>query len=74
MTALELVLAELEKFNKMYDDLQKEDWSKENFQVFSDREDLISEITSSLVTIREQLREENAPDWSQEDEMRIWGR
>jgi hypothetical protein len=74
MTALELVLAELEKFNKMYDDLQKEDWSKENFQVLSDREDLISEITSSLVTIREQLREENAPDWSQEDEMRIWGR
>jgi parvulin-like peptidyl-prolyl isomerase len=74
MTALELVLAELEKFNKMYDDLQKEDWSKENFQVLSDREDFISEITSSLVTIREQLREENAPDWSQEDEIRIWGR
>jgi hypothetical protein len=74
MTTLELVLAELEKFNKMYDDLQKEDWSKENFQVLSDREDLISEITSSLVTIREQLREENAPDWSQEDEIRIWGR
>jgi hypothetical protein len=38
MTALELVLAELEKFNKMYDDLQKEDWSKENFQVLSDKQ------------------------------------
>lgn len=58
MTTLERVNAELERYNEMYDNLQKENWNKENFEELSKREDLICEMTSTLAELKNELEEE----------------
>lgn len=74
MKTLKTVTAELEKFNKMYDALQLE-FKKEgaDFQALSTQEDLISEITSTLNNIYQELLEEQET-LNPEDESRFWGK
>ena len=74
MKTLKTVTAELEKFNKMYDALQLE-FKKEgaDFQTLSTQEDLISEMTSTLTNIYQELLEEQEA-LDPEDVTRFWAK
>jgi hypothetical protein len=43
----------------MQDQLQKEVWTKENYQINSMREDMLSEMASTLSQVLRSLEEEN---------------
>jgi predicted metal-dependent hydrolase len=59
MTAIEKVQQELNKVFTMQDQLQKEVWTKENYQINSMREDMLSEISSTLSEVLRTLEEQN---------------
>jgi hypothetical protein len=59
MTSIEKVQQELNKVFAMQDQLQKEVWTKENYQINSMREDMLSDIASTLSEVLTRLQEEN---------------
>jgi hypothetical protein len=59
MKAIEKVQQELNKVFAMQDQLQKEVWTKENYQINSMREDMLSEMASTLSQVLRILEEEN---------------
>jgi hypothetical protein len=59
MKAIEKVQQELNKVFAMQDQLQKEVWTKENYQINSMREDMLSEMASTLSQVLRSLEEEN---------------
>jgi hypothetical protein len=59
MTAIQKVQQELNKVFAMQDQLQKEVWTKENYQINSMREDMLSEMASTLSQVLRTLEEEN---------------
>jgi hypothetical protein len=59
MKAIEKVQQELNKVFAMQDQLQKEVWTKENYQINSMREDMLSEMASTLSQVLRTLEEEN---------------
>ncbi len=59
MTSIEKVQQELNKVFAMQDQLQKEVWTKENYQINSMREDMLSDMASTLSEVLTSLQEEN---------------
>ena len=59
MKAIEKVQQELNKVFAMQDQLQKEVWTKENYQINSMREDMLSEMASTISQVLRSLEEEN---------------
>jgi hypothetical protein len=59
MKSIEKVQQELNKVFAMQDQLQKEVWTKENYQINSMREDMLSEMASTLSQVLRSLEEEN---------------
>jgi hypothetical protein len=59
MKAIEKVQQELNKVFAMQDQLQREFWTKENYQINSMREDMLSEMASTLSKVLRTLEEEN---------------
>ena len=59
MKAIEKVQQELNKVFAMQDQLQKEVWTKENYQINSMREDMLSDMASTLSEVLTSLQEEN---------------
>jgi len=59
MKAIEKVQQELNKVFVMQDQLQKEVWTKENYQINSMREDMLLEMASTLSQVLRSLEEEN---------------
>jgi hypothetical protein len=59
MTAIEKVQQELSKVFTMQDQLQKEVWTKENYQINSMREDMLSDMAATLSEVLASLQEEN---------------
>ena len=59
MTAIEKVQQELSKVFTMQDQLQKEVWTKENYQINSMREDMLSDMAATLSEVLTSLQEEN---------------
>jgi hypothetical protein len=59
MKAIEKVQQELNKVFAMQDQLQKEVWTKENYQINSMREDMLSDMASTLSKVLTSLQEEN---------------